>query len=189
MADLQINPHLSPTNLKAWLASHQIDTSQWGEGNAKSVADLWAELQRGECSFEEDPPLRRVEVVEVIVRHAGRELIEREQHFLDGRIRVRNQPPSEKMHPSETPIEAARRCLIEELALSADAISIPPQEIAARFLREESGSYPNLISEYCLYAVVATVDSLPTSDFIIPNAAHDDGDPVVAHRWAWVDSH
>ena len=182
----QVSPDLTPAALQAWLETQGVDTTHWGQADAKTIADLWSELQHGESTLYADPPLRRVKVVEVTVRQGTQLLIEREQHLADGRVRLRNRPPSEKMHPGEEPMDAARRCLIEELALSGTAITFPPQEITARTVRDESGSYPNLVSEYLFYSIAACVEGLPTSTFTIPNAAHADGDPVVAHLWAWV---
>jgi len=187
-ANRQISPKLTLAELQAWLQTQSIDTTNWDHADAKSVADLLTELQHGESTLHSDPPLRRVRVVEVLIRNANKILIEQEQHFADGRVRLRNRPPSEKMHPDETPLAAAQRCLSEELALSADAITFPPQQIPVRTVCDESGSYPNLTSEYCFYTVVATVQGLPTDAFMTTNAAHLAGDPVVAHSWSWRDA-
>ncbi len=178
-------PYPTLNQLRTWLHAHAIDTSAWGQGAAKALLDLWRELHQGESTLQADPPLRRVQVVEVHVTNGGRRLIERAQHFADGRVRTRNRPPSEKMHPLEEPLAAARRCLVEELAVPPAAITFPAQQITARTVRSESDSYPNLISEYTFYTVRAHVTGLPTTPFITPNAAHAAGDPVVAHQWEW----
>ncbi|MEZ4618235.1 MAG: hypothetical protein R2867_22350 [Caldilineaceae bacterium] len=184
--DEQRDADPTPQQLTAWLVAQQIDTTAWGQANAKSVDDLWQELCHGECSLQENPPLRLVRVVEVIVTQGEQILIEAEQLFADGRIRARNRPPSEKMKPTEDPLTAAQRCLQEELAVAPVAICFPPQEIPARIVRDESGSYPNLISEYTFYTVHAQIAGLPATTFTTPNAAYADGDPIVAHRWMWV---
>jgi len=186
MAEDDMNPFPTPDQLNSWLHAQQIDTSRWGEGEAKSVADLWQELQHGESTLQGDPALRRVRVAEVYVVRGDQFLIERAQHFADGRIRSRNRPPSEKMHPNETSLAAAQRCLIEELAVDPTTISIASQQIAIRTIRKQSDSYPNLLSEYTFYTVYTQVDSLPSGSFVTPNAAHSDGDPVIAHQWDWV---
>lgn len=176
----------SLSQLRDWLKRQQVDLSKWGEGDAKTVVDLWTEVEHGECTLYAEPLLRRVDVVEVLIHRDGRLLIEREQHFADGRLRVRNRPPSEKLHPGEAPMAAALRCLCEELALSPHQIVLPVQEIAQRALLTESGSYPNLKCEYRFYTVYAEVDELPSDAFITPNSAHGAGDPVIAHGWIWV---
>jgi len=175
------------SQLYEWLGEQDVDTSQWGDAGAKAVVDLWNELQHGESTLHTDPPLRRVHVVEVLVRDGDQLLIEREQHFSDGRVRMRNRPPSEKMLPDEQPEAAALRCLREELGVEPAAISFALQEITKRTVRMDSGSYPNLCSEYHFYTVAASVDGLPHTTFTTANAAHAEGDPIVAHQWAWVD--
>ena len=184
--DEQVSPDLTLQQLLEWLKTHGIDTNIWGQGDAKSVTDLWQELQHGESTLQADPPLRRVQVVEVHITNGDHRLIERAQHFADGRIRARNRPPSEKMHPAEAPLNAAQRCLVEELALTPAAIHFPTQQISMRTIRDNSGSYPNLTTEYTFYTVYAHVDGLPTTSFTTPNAAYGDGDPIIAHQWDWV---
>ena len=179
---------LFPTtcHLQEWLDAHDIDTGNWGQADAKTLPDLWQELQHGESVLQADPPLRCVRVVEVIISRGTELLVEAEQHFVDGRVRVRNRPPSEKLYPDEDPVAAARRCLQEELSVAPSAISFPCQELIARTVREQSSSYPNLTSEYTFYVVHANVNGLPPTDFTTLNSAHDVGDPIVAHHWVWV---
>jgi len=172
--------------LAQWLHAQGVDTSHWGHGSAKTIADLWYELQHGECTLRANPPLRIVHVVEVRIEQNDHYLIGTEQHLADGRIRVRRRLPSEKMQATEEALDAARRCLREELAVHPAAIRFPPQQIPARTARDTSDSYPNLTSEYTFYTVHAQVTGLPTTTFTTPNTAHTDGDPIVAHRWAWV---
>lgn len=178
--------HPTPQHLAAWLHARHIDTTMWGCGGAKSVTDLWHELQHGESTLTDDPPLRCLQVVEVIIRRDYHLLVETEQHFADGRIRLRNRPPSEKMQPSESPETAACRCIQEELAIAPEMITFPEQTIASRIEHDESASYPNLPSEYIFHRVEVQVTDLPNTPFLTPNAAHSDGDPIIAHRWAWV---
>lgn len=176
--------------LKSWLRAHGVDTTGWGQQAAKTVADLWQEVQQGECQLILDEtthrPLRTVQVVEVHIIWEDKLLHEQSQQFADGRIRTRNRPPSEKLHPGETPLAAARRCIQEELAVAVTAITVPLQTPAKRVVCDESGSYPSLLSEYTFYTVHARVVGLPEHDFTTPNAAHSDGDPIVAHHWSWV---
>lgn len=186
VTDPRDRSHFTLVQLKKWLDTRGIDISQWGSADAKTVADLLCELQDGESTLSSDPPVRRVQVVEVLIYRDDQLLVEREQHFSDGRVRTRNRPPSEKMLPDEDPTAAARRCLVEELGVSSAAITFRPQEIPQRIVRTDSESYPNLLSEYHFFTVVASVEGLPHTTFTTPNVAHAKGDPIVAHRWAWV---
>lgn len=179
----------SKDELATWLHFHGVDITHWGRNSAKSIANLWLELQNGESILQLDritrQPLRMVRVVEVQVRLGNRHLVEAAQLFADGRTRQRNRPPSEKMHPHETPLAAARRCILEELAVAPSAITLPYQIPVARITRFASDSYPNLTSEYTFYIVHAHVAGLSTTTFTTNNAAHIEGDPVVAHQWQW----
>lgn len=174
------------TALTHWLHTHQIDTTTWGQGAAKQVTDLWQELVAGESTLQADPPLRCVEVVEVLVEREGQRLIETAQHFADGRIRERGRPPSEKLKPGETPLAAAQRCLVEELAIDSARITVASQAITQRISLDDSGSYPGLKTQYTFYRVHLQVDGLPQTTFTTINTAHDHGDPVTAHQWAWL---
>ncbi len=171
--------------LAAWLHSQGLDLNAWGQGGAKTVADLWHELQRGESTLQQRPLERQVRVVEVQIIRNQQILVEAEQYFDDGRVRVRNRPPSEKMHPDETPLLAAERCLQEELALAPSAISFPPHTIQRRTIHAPSDSYPTLMSRYTFYTLQAVVADLPDHSFTTPNRAHGTGDPIVAHSWRW----
>ncbi len=175
----------SMSALTHWLHIHQIDTRGWGQGAAKQVADLWQELVAGESTLQADPPLRCVAVVEVLVEREGQQLVETAQHFADGRVRTRNRPPSEKLKPGEAPLAAAQRCLVEELAIEHNRITVAQQEITQRVTLDESGSYPGLTTRYTFYRVYLQVADLPTTPFTTTNTAHGHGDPVVAHQWAW----
>lgn len=180
----------NPQQLALWLQSHQINLDQWGQGNAKSVEDLWREVQNAESALYAEAPLRRVRVVELLVQDGDRQLIEDAQLLVSGQVRRRNQPPSEKMLPDEDPLRAARRCLVEELGIeSATGVRFPPQQIRERQELVESASYPGLITQFTFYQVVAQVEHLPATNFTTPNAAHAYGDPVVAHHWRWQRRH
>jgi len=176
----------STAALTTWLHTHQIDTTAWGQGAAKQVDDLWHELMAGESTLQADPPLRCVRVVEVLVEQAGRRLVEAAQQLADGRVRVRNRPPSEKLKPGEAPFAAAVRCLVEELTVDPATITAANTPITERTVLDESGSYPGLQTAYTFYQVHLVVAGLPLTAFTTANAAHGPGDPVVAHQWAWV---
>lgn len=176
----------NPQQLALWLQHHQINLTQWGQGAAKSVDDLWREVQNAESTLAAEVPLRRVRVVELVVQDGERQLIEAAQTFATGQVRRRNQPPSEKMLPDEEPLGTARRCLVEELGVDGAAdVSFPPQQVRERQAVVESTSYPGLLTLFTFYQVVAHVKHLPPTDFTTINRAHAHGDPVTAHHWHW----
>src|SRR5690606_14051723 len=57
----------SIAELEAWLEERGVDLAAWGQGEAKQTADLWSEYASGEAWFQDDPLLRVVEVVQVII--------------------------------------------------------------------------------------------------------------------------
>lgn len=187
MVDFPMQTFTDPQALAAWLHEQQIDTTTWGQANAKAVTDLWREVQNAESILCAEMPLRRVRVVELCVQAGDRRLIEAAQLFASGQVRRRHHPPSEKMLPTEDPFTAARRCLTEELNVAADAVVIfPPQAVDARIELSESTSYPGLLTQFTFYPIYVQVPHLPTAEeFTTLNAAHAHGDPVIAHQWRW----
>jgi ADP-ribose pyrophosphatase YjhB (NUDIX family) len=175
----------SVAELEAWLKAKGMDTSRWGVGGAKSVKNLWDEINQGESQLQTVPPLRLVRVVNVIIRQGRRMLVETKQEFGENQTRSRSSPPAEKIKPGETPVEAAVRCLQEEMEVSPDRVKILAWTAEPEQIRLESPSYPGLVSNYILYEVEAKVAGLPRRPFSTVETAHDDGDPVKNHQWLW----
>lgn len=176
----------SPGALRRWLGTRDIDFGRWGEESAKSVADLWLELENGETRLVDDPPRRLVHVVQVIIRRGEKILVETAQEFGDGRHRARYRPPSDKMRTGETPREAAVRCLHEELGLLPRHVTLLPAGRVPESVTADSPSYPGLLTLYTFHTLEAIVNGLPEGEFWRENAAFDgEGDPVRRHRWDW----
>ena len=171
--------------LEVWLTRNGIDISAWGAGNSKTLSELWNELISGEIILHEYPPLRVVNVVQVIIRKNGCVLVETEQVLRNGRKRQRNQPPAEKFKPGETYQDAAIRCLEEEIGISKHLITIYPETHRQIKTYSHSFSYPGLPSLYNVNIVEAEVEDLPVVDFWRDNRSYTTGDPVERHRWGW----
>ena len=175
----------SAAALQGWLAGHGIFTAEWGQGQAKSVADLWVEVVCGESVLVVDPPRRLVQVVQIEVWQDGRRVLEAEQEMEDGRFRPRHHPPSEKIKPGESVQEAALRCLAEELGVEKTAVTFLPHPPTTQHHLADSHSYPGLLTEYTLHTIHVAVIGLPTAPFWRDNRAAAQGDPVRRHRWEW----
>ncbi|RMG95269.1 MAG: NUDIX hydrolase [Chloroflexi bacterium] len=173
------------SQLNDWLLAKGVDTSSWGKNGSKTVTHLWQEYTRGEVSFQDSPPLRRVNVVQLNIRRDNQVLIEAAQEFCDGRLRHRNQPPSEKMKPGESYIDAALRCCQEELGVSPERVQIIPDTHKIIDVETESISYPGLKTQYTFHIVDATIKNLPESAFWKENEVKDKGDPIRRHYWVW----
>lgn len=171
--------------LVLWLHLHKIDTSFWGEGNAKGIVHLWEEICSGEVTLLNDPPRRIVNVVQVVIRQERQVLLEAEQVMENGSHRFRNQPPSEKIKPGESYLDAASRCLQEELGVTPEAIYLLPSSYCVRRELLDSYSYPGLLTEYTFHMVEAEVAGLPKEPFWRGNEAVLAGDPVKRHLWEW----
>ena len=172
-------------SLEIWLTRNGVDISAWGTGSSKTLTDLWHELNAGEIILHEYPPLRVVNVVQVIIRRNGTILVETEQVLRNGRKRRRNQPPAEKFKPGETYHEAALRCLQEKIGIAARLITIHPNTHRQVKTYAHSFSYPGLPSLYNVNIVEADVQELPIVDFWRDNQSFTSGDPVEKHCWGW----
>jgi hypothetical protein len=124
----------SVESLRHWLLTQSFELDRWNRRQAKSVGHLFDEIKNGESSIQLKPPLRVVNVVQVLVSQDGKYLLELEQELDDKRTRKRNIPPSEKMKPGENCLDAARRCLLEELQILDKDI-----EIYGRFVKQFYG--------------------------------------------------
>ncbi len=171
--------------LKSWLTTKGINWSHWGAGQAKSVEHLWAEIEAGESQLEDNPPLRRVWIVNLIIRRGDKILVESAQEFGDKQQRQRNLPPAEKLKPGENYLQAAWRCLQEELQINPAAITLLADTPELQRQTRESPSYPGLPTEYQLYQVEVAVEGLPETAFSTAESLHEDGDPVQNHYWIW----
>ncbi len=175
----------SLAQLKDWLSSRGIDISQWGRGKAKRLECLWSEIANEEVSIQDQPTIRIVPVVQVIIRRGQKILIEAKQEFDDKRIRFRSHPPSEKIRQGENYVEAAIRCLEEELGLERQNIKIIPSTYRQRQKELDSPSYPGLYTRYTFHIVEARVNGLPDTDFWTDESARSENDPVRRHHWVW----
>ena len=171
--------------LEKWLSSNGIDVKAWGSDNSKSLDNLWQELQAGEVQLKQNPLLRLVEVVQIIIRRGETVLVEAEQEFFNGQRRYRNQPPSEKIKPGETVQVAASRCLQEELGLPLGAFTLRLETHRQHQTNTNSISYPGLPSQYNFHIIEAAVSGLPAEDFWRENQSDGIIDPVKRHRWEW----
>ncbi|HEU5142586.1 MAG TPA: NUDIX domain-containing protein [Solirubrobacterales bacterium] len=141
-------------SLKLLLRRFGIEYRRWGEGTSKAVNCLARELESGECSLvsNEGALLRVIHVVGVDVYFTDAEegtlkLVETEQRFRGGRSRSRQLRTSlgEKQLPGESPEEAAKRAITEELGLPAEDLILHPT--GGETHTSASDSYPGLRSQ------------------------------------------
>lgn len=126
-----VNHESTVHSLTEWLLERGLDTSDWGNGNTKSVKKLLLELKGDESGLEvwqkEDGSLQPVRVTHVLRAKVCSEeshkrgvfLLNTWQQYGDGRKRIRNGLLSEKLTISEMPLEKnlkaiCRRAVTEE---------------------------------------------------------------------------
>ena len=173
-------------DLQALLDAGDIETSQWGHNKTKTVDDLWREIVEGETQMQDQPLLRIVPgVVEVIIRQGDCMLIEVKQEFRDGLTRSRNIPPAEKMKPGERYIDAAKRCLDEELNITASNIEIIESTHKTWTEVRDSPSYPGLLTQYTFHTVEARISQLPEDDFYTDEYSQDGTELMLRTYWSW----
>ena len=143
----------SVDSLAEVLADHQISTNGWGESDTKTIEDLYDELDRGETAlFIAAEGLQKyMTTIKVNVFYRNNSglyrLVEAAQNNLTTgtwRHRGLHNSLSEKRHAThgETPLEAARRALREEIGVERPLALRQTAEIIHPAKRERN--YPSL---------------------------------------------
>ena len=171
--------------LEKWLKANGVDTSTWGTGNTKRLVDLWNEVIAGDTQLLSNPPTRTVNMVQIRIYRGDCVLTEIEQEFGNGQRRKRERLPSEKIKQGEHYLDAALRCLQEELAVLKKNVIFEKAADQPAIKHSDSPSYPGLNTRYTIYQVEAHVKGLLNSDFWVENVAYGPADPVKQHQWGW----
>lgn len=166
--------------LKQWLLVNRIDTSQWGLDGAKTVADLFNEIEKREAMLKVSDG--KVVIVRSVIRLVVREspgalrsglgtyrhLVCMRQKLGDGRMRERNQLPSEKIYDGEEPMAAASRVAIDELGkstLDKATIKLFPESLIEWSETTPSLNFPHLLAQHLFYQVDTLIRGLPMEPF------------------------
>mmetsp|Transcript_73026 Transcript_73026/g.237457 ORF Transcript_73026/g.237457 Transcript_73026/m.237457 type:complete len:773 (-) Transcript_73026:133-2451(-) len=151
------------------LEEHNIDHSVFGQGKAKTLAQLAAEVVSGACRLMLDATSHKklVRVVDVVVfrlkspegsgGRKSRLLIETEECFSDGRKRDTVRLPGTKKEPHENAKTTAQRILQDMLDIPLQSIQFDLSS-AVRYEEEtDSPSYPGVRTVYRKAIVDASV--------------------------------
>mmetsp|Transcript_86208 Transcript_86208/g.222030 ORF Transcript_86208/g.222030 Transcript_86208/m.222030 type:complete len:794 (-) Transcript_86208:390-2771(-) len=137
------------------LTEHNIDTTKFGVGKAKTLAELSEEVRSGTARLmldatEHKKLVRVVDVVVLRVCPQGQDsfLVETQEVFPDGRTRENNFLPGEKKEPHENTQQAAQRILADFLGMQGHHVQLDLMKI--RRIEEErpSPSYPGVTTVY-----------------------------------------
>lgn len=173
----------SVIDLTNWLRKHGMPVEDYRKDQAKTVEQLYSEILSGEARLEENPPLRILNLVGIILEQNDKILYEQGQQFKDGRYRVRDILPGEKLKPDEQPLSAATRWLIEEMAEFSKSIELDESSCHTSKKLQESPSYPGLTTRYILHYFNASSIDLPCGPF--STIERDSSDIVCKHFWIW----
>lgn len=138
--------NLTKRSLKKRLLSLGVPLELWEKDGAKGLDDLFAELNKRECTLEGIERTFRTIIIDVL--HGNERLVELKQVFNDGRIRKRALPLgtlSEKLAAGER-IESGIRRVFEELGIKKLGRDFKLQPLKNKTLVGPSTSYPGLLS-------------------------------------------
>lgn len=184
----------SEEELRQLLTSRGVNTAAWGQGNAKTVTSLFAEVEDQETTLLLRPDgtlVRALNVMQVAVRdprHRDRVLVEASQVLPDGRERRREVLLAEKMMAGEQWQDAAMRGIAEELgSILGDVLYVRLRHdtYTVRAASHDSPSYPGLRTEYTIHRVDADVEGLPADVDRFETREPRPGGKELVTRWEW----
>ena len=177
---------MSLEELGDFLNEAGVSTEEWGQGDSKTVKHLLDEVNSGEAVLEmiDGTLTRKTRVVRshiyYIIDDDVWRLQEVRQVFKsDGRVRTRKlgQAVGEKMRDDETPEEAMKRGIYEELGVGGDLYFVREDE---HFRRSPSLSYPGVVTDQTTYDFRTTL----SDDQFNPAGYTEDGETMTTHfRW------
>ena len=194
----------TPDKLQTWLHLNDVRTDSWEKASAKSVKDLWEEVNEEKSilvKMEGDRYVMRVmRVVRVVVKQQFRPgqyryLLESSQEIgSNGIVVFRKMLLAATMKPRENCFYAAKRGVCRELAnlqsrgdfeLTLSDVTISRGSLHVHTETSHSNSYPGLFTMYILHTVNATTKKkLPTTDFSTTEYLPT-GHVNVKHFWKW----
>lgn len=153
----------------------------YGIGQAKSFDRLVEEIKTGETQiiFENNQPIRLIQVARVYVFCKGQQLVESKQTIKGQGDRVRNLDcVSEKFFLAESAFDAACRGIEEELGLSTRGTDL--LSLGKKTEERESPSYPGLKTRYDFFDFKW---DMPERHYCPEGYVADEGDCVTFFNW------
>lgn len=153
----------------------------YGVGKAKSFEGLLKEIEDGETQmvFENDLPVRLIQVARVYVFHKEQQLVESKQTIKGQGDRFRNLDcVSEKFKLSESALDAACRGIQEELGVSVSYSEL--QLLGKKSEERVSPSYPGLMTRYDFFDFKW---DMPERHYLEEGYTADEGDCITFFNW------
>ena len=145
------------TDFVKWMGDHGIDTSRFGQGEAKTVQHLLDEVCYRKCTLglTNGAAVRQVVNTWIKLRHGYKILTEKQQLFVeDGRKRLRrdgnrNLVITAKNEEGEAWDDAALRALRDKLKLRPEQVTLSGVDsVEIKYRTDESPSFPGIATMY-----------------------------------------
>jgi len=144
---------LEENELRRYFEVNKVDISKFGQGAAKSLADISVELIKGESCLMQDTDgsvLRVVDVVVLKLIHSvtGSILVQTKQTFPDNTTVTLNRLPGAKRRADENQFLTARRILKRQLKIEENHVTLDAANVEVAEEEKESLAYPGLRTIY-----------------------------------------
>jgi len=153
---------LEEEELKKYFEKTKVNMSKFGQGQAKTLKDISAELIKGESSLMQDADgsvIRIVDVVVIKLVHSvtGSILVQTEQTFPDGAKVSLKRLPGAKRRPDENQFLTARRILKRQLKVEENHVTLDASGVQVAEEEKDSLAYPGLRTVYRKRIITATL--------------------------------
>jgi len=153
---------LEEAALLEYFKKNNVDISKFGQGQAKTLKDISAELIKGESSLMNDTDgsvIRIVDVVVIKLVHSVTQsiLVQTEQTFPDGAKVSLKRLPGAKRRPDENQFLTARRILKRQLKVEENHVSLDAGGVQVAEEEKDSLAYPGLRTIYRKRIITATL--------------------------------
>jgi len=143
---------LEEEELNEFLKKNKLDTSSWGTGTFKTLADFSEELVKGESTLIRQVNGRVARVVDIVVmeltrKDSGDILVEASEKFKDSEQKL-NRLPAVKRRSDEHQFHTARRMIQKYLKLDDNHVTIDSTDVRMLEEEQESKAYPGLATIY-----------------------------------------
>jgi hypothetical protein len=153
---------LAEDDLVDFFKKNRVDTSKFGQGPAKTLKDISAELIKGESSLMLNPDgsvLRVLDVVVIKLVHSVTNsiLVQTEQTFPSGEKQPLKRLPGAKRRPDENQFLTARRILKRQLKVEENHVTLNATDVQVAEEEKDSLAYPGLRTIYRKRIIQATL--------------------------------
>jgi len=138
--------------LQQFLQASNVDISQFGKNDVKSLAEFSEELVKGESTLMVQNDSSLIRVVDVVIlkifNTEGNTLVEVLQTDVNGQVKATNRLPAVKRRSDENQFWAAHRVMLKNLRLSEDLVQMDPKNVQLVEDQTTSKAYAGLPTLY-----------------------------------------